>query len=119
MDYTDRLTAGTEFTSGEGVNVGVLRIGQDVEELGFIQGPLFTRAQRIASAYELHVLPGIDFYAESALVKAQCETLIDELTFIEQVVNDTILRGELVVLREAALRVVRSPMEMLLILVGP
>jgi hypothetical protein len=119
VDYGDRLTAGTEFTTGEGVSVGVMRPGEDVEELGFIHGPLFVRAQRIADAYELHVLPGIEFYAESALVKAQCQSLVEELAFISDVVNDDVLRDQLVTLREAALRVVRSPTELLLILAGP
>jgi hypothetical protein len=119
MEYLDRLTPGTEFTTGEGVDVGVMRPGEEVEELGFIHGPLFHRAQRIAAGYYLHVLPGVEFYGESALVKAQCETLVNELTFVSGIVNDDVLREALVPLREAALRVVRSPTEMFLILVGP
>jgi hypothetical protein len=119
MEYLDRLTPGTEFTTGEGVDVGVMRPGEAVDDLGFIQGPLFTRAQRIAAGYHLHVLPGIEFYAESALVKAQCETLLDEVAFVSGIVNDDVLREALVPLREAALRVVRSPTEMFLVLAGP
>ena len=44
---------------------------------------------------------------------------MDEIAFISAVVNDDMLPDELVVLREAALLVVRSPTELLLILVGP
>jgi hypothetical protein len=117
VDYADRLSR--EFTRGEGVNVGVLRPGREVEQLGHIEGPLFIRAQRIASAYDLHVLSGIEFYAESALVKAQCESLAEEIVFVSGVVNDDVLRDQLVVLRDAALKCVRSPSEMLLVLSGP
>jgi hypothetical protein len=119
MDYEDRLTAGTEFTTGEGVDVGVAPSGDEVEWLGFIEGPLFVRAQCIAEAYKLHVLSGIEFYDESQPVKAQCESLVEEIAFVSGVVNDDALRDALVVLRDAALRVVRSPTEMLLVLAGP
>ena len=65
MEFLDRVAAGTGFTAGEGVNVEVMRPGREVQELGYCQGPLFARAQLLAEAYELHILPGIDFYAES------------------------------------------------------
>ena len=56
---------------------------------------LFARAQCVATAYELHLLPTIDIYSRTRLSRPQCETLLDEITFIAMVSNDELLREHL------------------------
>jgi hypothetical protein len=119
VKYGDRLAAGTRFTTGEGVSVGLVAPEKEIDWVGDVQGPLFERAQLIAQAYDLHVLPSIEFYDTTTLVRTQAETLIDELTFIENVVNDGVLDSELTILRDAALRSARSPTDLQLVLAGP
>lgn len=52
---------------------------------------LFARAQAIGCAYDLHLLPAIEIYAETSLIKEQCATLLEEVRFIKRVVNDDLL----------------------------
>jgi hypothetical protein len=52
---------------------------------------LFARAQCMARAYELHVLPTIDIYTRTRLNRPQCEALLDEINFIAMVSNDELL----------------------------
>ncbi len=56
---------------------------------------LFARAQCVARAYELHLLPTIDIYSRTRLNRPQCETLLDEINFIAMVSNDELLRDHL------------------------
>jgi len=56
---------------------------------------LFARAQCIARAYDLHLLPTIDIYSRTRLNRPQCETLLDEIDFIAMVSNDQLLREHL------------------------
>jgi hypothetical protein len=56
---------------------------------------LFGRAQSVARAYELHLLPTIDIYSRTRLNRPQCETLLDEINFIAMVSNDELLREHL------------------------
>ena len=115
--YADRLAR--DLSEGDDVDVGLKRPHGDVEPAGSVDWLLFLRAAHIAEAYLLHVLPSIDVYGYNELVKAQCETLVDEIAFVSEVVNDDVLREELVVLHDAALTCIRSPYELLLVLEGP
>lgn len=56
---------------------------------------LFARAQCVARAYELHLLPTIDIYSRTRLNGPQCEALLDEISFIAMVSNDDLLREHL------------------------
>jgi hypothetical protein len=56
---------------------------------------LFARAQCLARAYELHLLPTIDIHSRTRLSRAQCETLLDEINFIAMVSNDELLLEQL------------------------
>ena len=56
---------------------------------------LFSRAQQIAVAYELHLLPVIDYYGEVRLSGEQIRTLRDELAFIRSVATDPLLESYL------------------------
>lgn len=64
---------------------------------------LFARMQHIAKAYQLHVLPRLDFYGCNSLTRDQVESLLDEIEFIARVVDDAALRPQLERLRDVAL----------------
>ena len=65
---------------------------------------LFARAQAIARAYDLRLLPTIELYGETSLHKDQCATLVAELSFVSDVVKDDLLAPYL----RDALQVVRA-----------
>ena len=56
---------------------------------------LFARAQCLARAYEMHVLPTVDIYTRTRPNRVQCETLLDKINFIAMVSNDELLREHL------------------------
>jgi len=76
---------------------------------------LFARAQGIARAYELHLLPSIDIHSRTPLNRLQCETLLDEFEFIAAVSNDDLLREHLVRVRSVVSACVRVPQRELVI----
>ena len=80
----DRFTP-ERYTDDEPVTVGALGQEHDIPER------LFTRAQQIASAYELHLLPALDIYTRTELTREQCHTLVDELIFIRDLISDPLL----------------------------
>jgi hypothetical protein len=80
---------------------------------------LFGRAQKVAEAYELHLLPTIDPYARTQLTKEQCRTLGEELAFIRSVVSDTLLQSHLDRLLELARECVTSPFASEFLIEGP
>jgi hypothetical protein len=56
---------------------------------------LFARAQSVARAYELHLLPAIDIYASTRLNRVQCVTLLEEIALVASVLSDGLLREHL------------------------
>jgi len=88
--FADRLLADT-YAGDEGVQLGF----GDVSAAMLVPERLFTRAQCMARAYELHLLPTIDIYSQTRLNRPQCETLLDEIDFIATVSNDELLREHL------------------------
>lgn len=61
----------------------------------FIPERLFARAQSVASAYELHLLPTINIYSTTRLNRLQCATLLDEVMLLGRVLNDDLLHEHL------------------------
>jgi hypothetical protein len=88
--FADRLRADT-YARDEGVQ---LDFG-DPSSAVFVPERLFARAQCMARAYELHLLPTIDIYSQTRLNRPQCETLLDEIDFIAMVSNDELLHDQL------------------------
>ena len=80
---------------------------------------LFARMQRLADAYQLHMLPGLDPYARNSLGREQVESLLDELEFIARVVDDAALLAQLEQLRAVAMKVPRDPIRTELVIEGP
>ena len=80
---------------------------------------LFSRAQQIAAAYELHLLPVIDCYDETRLSREQIRTLADELAFIRSVVTDPLLDFYLQGAQKLIETCLRAPKESELVVQGP
>jgi hypothetical protein len=57
----------------------------------YLSESLCSRIIFLGKAYELHYLPMIDIYGDIKLNKTQVYSLIEELFFIQSVVNDSII----------------------------
>ena|SRR6266540_3470274 len=117
--YGDRLEEST-YKDDEPVGAGPAQDDPGKYE-GWIWIPdrLFARMQHVGKAYELHVLPRLDPYARNSLGREQVESLLDEIEFLDKVVDDPVLRVQLEQLRSVALKVVREPIRTELVIEGP
>ena len=97
------------YKHDEPVAAGLLAAKPKYEGWVSIPERLFVRMKYLADAYELHVLPGLETYAENVLNRERAETLIEELEFLATVVNDPLLLPHIAALRDAALQCTRSP----------
>jgi hypothetical protein len=102
-DYADRFLA-TTYANDEPVCLSVSTRDRGDRQTVCLPESLFARAQSIARAYNLHLLPTIELYGETSLHKDQCATLLTELSFVSEVVKDDLLVHHL---REA-LQIVRA-----------
>ena len=77
-EYQDRFDA-SRYAGDEGVS---LTLDGAAEASVTMPERLFRRAQQIASAYELHLLPVIDYYGEVRLKREQVllDTSLQSLT---------------------------------------
>ncbi len=118
--YDDRFLAET-YANDEPVGVGLsseVPAGSYSYSL-WIPERLFARIQFLAKAYELHLLPTLDPYGETELVRSQAETLIEELSFLGDVASDALLTRYLDDLTELGERCLRSPGEERVRIEGP
>lgn len=101
--FNDRFDGDT-YSSDEPVRVWL------VEEYGpdnefYVSESLWRRVRLIASAYDLHLLPLLDGSTDPVFLNAkQCETLVDESTFIGSVVDDDLVQTLADRLRGMAIR---------------
>jgi len=118
--YEDRFSAET-YAKDEPIGAGLSSEVPDGTYTYSLWIPerLFDRVLYLAKAYELHVLPVLDPYGKNELTPLQAETLIDELTFIADVVKDDLLATYMRQLAELAERCARSPSEERLLIEGP
>jgi len=80
---------------------------------------LFARAQYLARAYELHLLPMVESYGKTQLNGQQAGTLAEELAFIRDLVDDGVLRPHLDAWIALALACSRSARPASLVIEGP
>jgi hypothetical protein len=88
--FADRFSPAT-YAADEPVCLTLSTSSRSVRCSVELPESLFSRAQSIACAYNLHLLPVIEIHAETSLNKAQCVTLLEEVRFIATVVNDELL----------------------------
>src|SRR5262249_41654594 len=88
--FADRLVAET-YEKDEGVQLDA----GDPSTAVIVPERLFARAQVIASASNLHLLPTIDIYRSTQLNGPQCEAMLEEIAFVASVSTDDLLREQL------------------------
>jgi len=103
-DFADRLVPDT-YLNDEPIQ---LSYGDPAASV-LVPERLFVRAQCIARAYELHLLPTIEIYRKTKLTCAQCERLLDETAFVATVSNDELLEAHLGRIQETVAACVRHP----------
>jgi len=80
---------------------------------------LFARAQDLARAYALHLLPTLEIYGKTQLNRQQAATLAEELAFIRELVDDAALRPHLDAWISLALTCSQSPRAASVVIEGP
>jgi hypothetical protein len=104
--FGDRLDPAT-YAQDEPVGAGT---SPDFSGWVYVSDRLFARMQHLARAYDLHVLPGLHPYDRNELDHDRTASLIDELEFLTEVVNDPVLLEAITVLRNAASLATRNPL---------
>ena len=89
------------------------------DALGTFPESLFVRAQHLARAYELHLLPTLEVYGKTELNGHQAGVLAEELAFIRDLVDDAALRPHLEAWISLALGCSRSVRPAALVIEGP
>jgi hypothetical protein len=117
-EFLDRLDA-SRYAHDEGVSIGTAEPGGEPTWALTIPERLFSRAQRIASAYELHLLPAIDYNDRVRLVTSQLQTLSHELAFVRERIADPLLAKHLDSLAELGESCLRGGPTKELVLEGP
>ncbi|HEY8562081.1 MAG TPA: hypothetical protein VIL74_17035 [Pyrinomonadaceae bacterium] len=106
--FRDRFSAET-YADDEPICFGIKRNGAEFENSAEMPERLFVRCQCLAQAYSLHLLSSINYYETTSLDRTQCQTLVEELEFIQFVVNDPLLESHLPRFKEIALQCAQSP----------
>ncbi len=89
------------------------------EEIAWVPEPIFARAQAIAGAYHLRLMPSINIYARTELDKSQARTLLAEIGFIAKVIHDPLLSTWLGKMENIVLKVVKPEENLVVIIEGP
>jgi hypothetical protein len=122
--YSDRFEP-NQYDDDETVAVAYCKPNDSIEwwkgneaDIAWVPERIFTRAQAIAAAYELHLLPVINIYEKTELNSKQAQALDEELTFIHYIVNDALLGHWISAMRKSVQKVLQSPREMVIITEG-
>jgi hypothetical protein len=117
-EFLDRLNP-SRYAQDEEVSIGTAEPGGEPIWALSIPERLFSRVQQIASAYELHLLPAIDYNDRVRLMASQVETLCRELAFVRERIADPLLAQHLETLTKLAESCLRAGRTKELVLEGP
>lgn len=84
--YADRLDPSTYENDDD--TVGIFESSPDEPDALWMSGRLFHRLTGVAASYELHALPLLAGVDTDRLNRARCESLLDELAFVADRLND-------------------------------
>lgn len=84
--YSDRLDPAT-YEDDNGT-VGIFEVSPDEPDSLWLSDRLFHRLTGVAVAYGLHTLATMRDLNDDRLNRARCETLLDELAFVAERLND-------------------------------
>ena len=116
-EYQDRFEA-SRYATDEAVSLALQGASASAGPFTMPER-LFSRAQQIAAAYELHLLPLIDYYDDVRLSKEQVRTLRDEFAFIRSVATDPLLESYLQGAQALMETCLRAPTDVQLLVQGP
>jgi hypothetical protein len=89
--YADRLDPSTYEDDDD--TVGIFESDPEEPDSLWLSGRLFHRLTGIATAYDLHTLPQLGGLEDDRLNRARCESLLDELAFVAERLNDPLAIG--------------------------
>jgi len=87
--FADRLDPKTYQADDE--VVGIYETDPNEHDALWFSGRLFRRLTTIGDAYELHTLPLLDGSTDLRLNQTQCISLVDEVAFVAERINDDVL----------------------------
>lgn len=87
--FVDRLDPKTYQADDE--VVGIYETDPNEHDALWFSGRLFRRLTTIGIAYELHTLPLLEGSSDLHLNQTQCSSLVDEVAFVAERVNDDVL----------------------------
>ena len=112
MKFQDRLN--TNYFEGD-EPVGIAAVVPtalpgpiESKEWQYIPERLWNRLLCLGQAYELHFAQVIEPVIDTTLDASQCQSLIEEITFLASVVDDTALRSAIHLILSQAEQVVRG-----------
>lgn len=89
--FADRLDPRTYAEDDE--VVGIYEVDPSETDALWLSARLFRRLTGVARAFELHALPMLDAPDPIQLNRTQCETVLDEIAFIAERLDDPLAVG--------------------------
>ena len=117
--YSERLLPST-YADDEPVAVGLAAAGSTPENPVYVSERLTLRAQALARAYDLHLLPTLFSGSVWRIGRLQAQALLEEIEFLAALVpSDSALASVLAVLQDATYRCAHDPSEPDLVIEAP
>jgi len=105
--FTDRLDP---TTFADDPVVGGYEQGPDDDDALWVSERLFARLTAVAAGYELHTLPMLGQSDPVALNRARCTSLLTEVTFVAERLNDPLIQEIAQVLQHYITRRTNNPL---------
>jgi hypothetical protein len=106
--YSDRLDAST-YEGDDGI-VGIFESSPTEPDSRWLSERLFHRLTGVAAAYELHTQSLLRASDDDRLNRARCESLLDELAFVAERLNDPLAVGTAQAISDYVAARLRRPM---------
>jgi len=106
--FADRLEAAT-YENDDGM-VGIFELSPSDPDAVWFSERLFWRLRNVAVAYELHTLPMLGGSEPVELNRPMCQSLLDELAFVSDRLNDPLAVGAARVIADYLVIRLRRPM---------
>lgn len=106
--YSDRLDPST-YEGDDGI-VGIFEVSPTEPDSLWLSERLFNRLTGVAVAYELHTLAMLRALDDDRLNRARCESLLDELAFVADRLNDPLAVGTAQAISDYVAARLRRPM---------
>jgi hypothetical protein len=117
MSFRDRFEFAT-YLEDPPVRLGLVAPTGEPEWALDVPEMLFARAKLAAAAYQLPLLPGIKIQKQTRLDGDSCESLLQEIEFLQAVLQDPLMDAILAPIEQIILRCIHSEGKLQLILEG-